>query len=216
MYALNLIQSLFCKNNGKRPAPRLSKIEDFHLEAPLGKGAFGHVVRATDSNGNAVAMKFMSKEYIVKARDAQRKIENELMTLREIPSSHPLLVGARSVIVDATRVVVVMDYVQGGDLMSTLEQRDVLTDSETSFIFQEISKALDFLHKVLGLMHRDLKPDNVLLTPDGKVKLADFGLASILHPNQALATACGTPGYVAPEIIGAAGYEASMGAERFG
>jgi len=102
-----------------------------------------------------------------------------------------------------------MELVTGGELFDKIVEKGCYTEKEASILVRKIVSAIDYLHD-LDICHRDLKPENLLLASEDQtteVKIADFGLSKIVNQKVMMQTACGTPGYVAPEVLSATGYD---------
>ena len=102
----------------------------------------------------------------------------------------------------------VLEMCSGGELFDRIEQKDHYSEDEARSVVLQVNSALHHCHEK-GVIHRDLKPENLLYSrpsPDENIKLADFGLAYILSPDALVSTACGTPGYIAPEVLNNTGY----------
>jgi len=116
---------------------------------------------------------------------------------------HPNIVGMKEVYDTKTKVYLIMDLMTGGELFDRIVQLEKYTEADAAKLVQSIAKAVGYCHN-LGVVHRDLKPENLLFeskAPDARIKIADFGLAKIIDQKKVMQTACGTPGYVAPEVI---------------
>jgi 5'-AMP-activated protein kinase catalytic alpha subunit len=121
---------------------------------------------------------------------------------------HPNVVGIREVLASRSRVFVVMEYARGGELFAKVA-RGRLTEDHARRYFQQLVAAVGFCHR-RGVAHRDLKPENLLLDEEGRLKVTDFGLAALpeqLRHDGLLHTQCGTPAYVAPEVLRKRGYD---------
>jgi len=149
-------------------------IEHFKTVKIIGRGAFGEVrvVRKRDDN-EVYAMKTMlKKEMIDKNQVAHIKAERDLLSAADNPWLVKLLYSFQ----DNEYLYLVMEYCGGGDLMTILMREDILTESQTRFYMAELASAINSVHE-LKFVHRDLKPDNVLIANSGHIKLSDFGLA---------------------------------------
>mmetsp|Transcript_11707 Transcript_11707/g.28520 ORF Transcript_11707/g.28520 Transcript_11707/m.28520 type:complete len:243 (+) Transcript_11707:2-730(+) len=107
------------------------------------------------------------------------------------------------VVNEPKKINLVMELVSGGELFDRIVSRGSYTEADAALCIRQICGALQYMHK-MGICHRDLKPENILYAtpdPDAPIKLADFGLAKVVSSDAIMQTACGTPGYVAPEIL---------------
>jgi len=149
-------------------------ITNFTLIKTIGKGAFGEVrVVIEKESRNVYAMKMMrKKDMIAKKQVSHIRAERDLLAA----ANSPWLVGMHYSFQDDTWLYLVMEYCGGGDLMTILMRDDILSESQTRFYMAELAQAIQAVHK-LNFVHRDLKPDNVLISNTGHVKLSDFGLA---------------------------------------
>jgi 5'-AMP-activated protein kinase catalytic alpha subunit len=99
-----------------------------------------------------------------------------------------------------SHIIMVLEYVEGGDLFDYITGQGFLSEFESRRLFQQMISAVDYLHRN-HVVHRDLKPENILLTKEKNVKLADFGLSRHLGDGDFLSTSCGSPNYAAPEVV---------------
>jgi len=148
-------------------------LKDFECLAIIGRGAFGEVrVCRRIETGEVFAMKIMKKtEMLRKNQVAHIRAERDVLALAD----NPWVVKLHYSFQDNANLYLVMEYLQGGDLMTILMKEDVLTDAQSRFYIAETAVAINSVHQ-LNYIHRDLKPDNVLLDRKGHVKLSDFGL----------------------------------------
>ena len=147
---------------------------DFHPLAIIGKGAFGEVrVCKNKNNGKIVALKKLIKSEMHKKNQIIH-VRTEKGFLQE--SSHPFIVNLLSSFQDSKYLYLEMEYLPGGDLMSQLIKKDIFSENEARFYCAEIISAIEYIHNN-NCIHRDIKPDNILIGKDGHIKLSDFGLS---------------------------------------
>ncbi|OHS93020.1 Serine/threonine-protein kinase 38-like protein [Tritrichomonas foetus] len=171
------IESEFNKGevNAKRVKRRNLKIDQFEKLKLVGRGAFGDVYVVRDKEDNQVyAMKILYKsELIAKGQILNTLAERDFLTQSNNPWSVQLIFSFQ----DQKRLYLVMEYLPGGDLMNLLIKRGTLTETETKFFIAETMMAIHCVHNT-GFIHRDIKPDNLLLTKEGHIRLTDFGLST--------------------------------------
>ncbi|KAI3413265.1 hypothetical protein GPALN_010763 [Globodera pallida] len=184
------------------PAPPISlSIDDFRLIAVLGRGHFGKVILSQyRRNGAYFALKILKKGDIL-ARDEVESLMVEKRILEIASSSkHPFLINLYATFQSQEHVFFVMEYAMGGDLMRHIHD-DIFTEDRACFYAACILLGLEFLH-ANNIVYRDLKLDNLILDRDGYVKLADFGLCKEgMGPFDKTSTFCGTPEFLAPEVL---------------
>eukprot|EP00461_Guttulinopsis_vulgaris_P000589 UN00589 len=166
----------------QNPPPKKMSPHDFQDIRIIGRGAFAEVkvVRKKD-DGQIYAMKVMSKAEMVKKNQVHHILaERNILTLVDSPWIVNLVYSFQ----DQTNLYLVMDFLQGGDFMSILINKDILPFHEAQFYIAETALAIHDVHK-LGYIHRDLKPDNILIDKTGHVKLSDFGLCKAVTPEEA-------------------------------
>ncbi|XP_025141169.3 calcium/calmodulin-dependent protein kinase type 1G isoform X2 [Bubalus bubalis] len=163
----------------------------------LGSGAFSEVFLVKQRvTGKLFALKCIKKSPAF--RDSS--LENEIAVLRKI--KHENIVTLEDIYESATHYYLVMQLVSGGELFDRILERGVYTEKDASLVIQQVLSAVKYLHEN-GIVHRDLKPENLLyLTPEenSKIMITDFGLSK-MEQSGVMSTACGTPGYVAPEVL---------------
>jgi serine/threonine protein kinase len=163
----------------------------------LGRGHFAVVRRAVDKKtGELVAVKHIDKSMVERDETLEREIEILSVT------DHPRIVKLRGIFDAPETMCIVMDLLEGGELYDEIIRRETFTEKEASYVLKQLLEALDYLHEK-GFVHRDLKLENLLLVSKGSldIKVADFGLSRHINPDSKAQTACGTPFYVAPDIL---------------
>ncbi|WOL13900.1 CBL-interacting serine/threonine-protein kinase 5-like isoform X3 [Canna indica] len=179
----------------------------YEMGRVLGKGTFGKVYYARElSSGESVAIKVIDKDQIRRQGGMMEQIQREIAVMRLV--RHPNVVELREVMATRSRIFFVMEYVRGGELFARIV-RGRLTEDQARRYFHQLISAIDFCHS-RGVSHRDLKPENLLLDANGDLKVSDFGLSALpeqLRHDGLLHTQCGTPAYVAPEILRSRGYD---------
>ncbi|KAI5679800.1 hypothetical protein M9H77_01027 [Catharanthus roseus] len=172
----------------------------------LGCGAFAKVYHARDvRNGQSVAIKVINKKKI-SSNTLMTNIKREISIMRQL--RHPHIVRLYEVLATKTKIYFVMEYVKGGELFAKVS-KGRLSESLSRKYFQQLISALSYCHS-RGVFHRDLKPENLLLDENGDLKISDFGLSAVtdqVREDGLLYTLCGTPAYVAPEILAKKGYD---------
>ncbi|MCO5568403.1 hypothetical protein L7F22_022102 [Adiantum nelumboides] len=193
--------------SGKSNSEFRTRVGKYELGRVLGEGNFGKVKHAKDTvTGRNVAIKILDKEKIFKDR-MMEQIKREISTMKLV--KHPNVVQLYEVMASKTKIYFVLEYVTGGELFNKIYRQGKMQEDEARKYFQQLVAAVDYCHS-RGVFHRDLKPENLLLDASGNLKVTDFGLSAV--PQQCredglLHTTCGTPNYVAPEVIVDKGYD---------
>ncbi|KAJ3034450.1 Serine/threonine kinase [Rhizophlyctis rosea] len=185
-----------------RLPPTDVKLEDFAFQSVLGRGAFGKVMLAKENQtGSLYAIKALKKEFIIQNDDVKStKLEKRIFQAASAVH-HPFLVNLHSCFQTDSRIYFVMEYVPGGDLMAHIQNNKRFTQARAKFYACEVLLALEYFHK-MNIVYRDLKLDNILMERDGHIKVADYGICKENMPyGQTTRTFCGTPDYMAPEIL---------------
>ncbi|CAO3627726.1 unnamed protein product [Cunninghamella echinulata] len=189
------------KYHVKRNKHRKLRLDDFIIKQTLGTGAIGRVHLAESKfNKKHYAIKTLNKHEVVQKNQVDHT-NNEFTILRDI--AHPFLVTLWDAFQNDTHLFMVLDYEPGGELFTLLRKQKKFTEEATRFYAAEVILALEYLHEN-EIIYRDLKPENILLDRKGHIKLTDFGFAKKV-PSYTY-TVCGTPDYLAPEIIRSNGY----------
>ncbi|KAF9595553.1 hypothetical protein IFM89_000690 [Coptis chinensis] len=181
-------------------------MQRYELGRLLGQGTFAKVYFARNlKTGQSVAIKMIDKEKVLKVGLIEQ-IKREISVMKLV--RHPFVVQLYEVMATKTKIYFVMEYAKGGELFNKVAKGKLKEDIARKY-FQQLISAVDFCHS-RGVYHRDLKPENLLLDEDGNLKVSDFGLSALAeskHQDGLLHTTCGTPAYVAPEVINRKGYD---------
>ncbi|CAL5346367.1 unnamed protein product [Camellia sinensis] len=204
------------RGNGGSGKTRVGRYE---LGRTLGEGSFAKVKFARNiETGENVAIKILDKEKVLKHKMIAQ-IKREISTMKLI--RHPNVIRMYEVMASKTKIYIVLEYVTGGELFDKILQNQFhamsssqaskgrLKEDEARKYFQQLINAVDYCHS-RGVCHRDLKPENLLLDANGALKVSDFGLSALpqqVREDGLLHTTCGTPNYVAPEVINNKGYD---------
>ncbi|OIW02279.1 hypothetical protein TanjilG_11173 [Lupinus angustifolius] len=181
----------------KAPRPRI-RVGKYELGKTIGEGSFAKVklARNVDTRDH-VAIKILDREHLKKEISAMKLI------------NHPNVVKIFEVMASKTKIYIVLELVRGGELFDKIASSGKLKEDEARSYFQQLINAVDYCHS-RGVYHRDLKPENLLLDTNGVLKVSDFGLSTYAQQeDELLRTACGTPNYVAPEVLRDRGYVGS-------
>ena len=176
-------------------------LDDFQPLKLLGTGTFGRVilVRKKD-NKKLYAMKMLSKSYVkTYHQEEHTKAERDLM----VSLNSPFIINIKYAFQDETNLYIITDFMQGGDMFFHLHDNDngQFDREKAKFYIIELILALEYLHQK-NMIYRDLKPENILMDKEGHIKIADFGLSKELNDiNDTANTLCGTPQYLAPEVV---------------
>ncbi|XP_039299068.1 calcium/calmodulin-dependent protein kinase type 1 isoform X1 [Nilaparvata lugens] len=207
------------KKDGK-DSDKPPTVEDkYILKELLGTGAFSEVrlAESKEHEGQMFAVKIIDKKALKGKEDS---LENEIKVLRRFSEStkrtgtcsdsseettwltHPNIVQLLETFEDKHKVYLVMELVTGGELFDRIVEKGSYTEKDASDLIRQVLEAVDYMHEQ-GVVHRDLKPENLLYyspDEDSKIMISDFGLSK-MEDSGIMATACGTPGYVAPEVL---------------
>lgn len=181
------------------------RLSDFTILRTLGTGSFGRVHLAqSNHNRRFYAIKVLNKERVVKTKQTEHT-NNETRMLKDV--QHPFIINLWGSFQDTGNLYMVMDFVPGGELFALLRRSKRFPNAVAKFYAAEVAVALNYLHS-LDIVYRDLKPENILLTAEGHIKVADFGFAKVCTTTTW--TLCGTPDYLAPEVVSQSRYNKSV------
>ncbi|KAE8616536.1 hypothetical protein XENTR_v10008830 [Xenopus tropicalis] len=192
------------RENGENSGTSWKKqVEDvkriFQFKEVLGTGAFSEVVLAEEkATGKLFAVKCIPKKAL---KGKESSIENEIAVLRKI--KHENIVALEDIYESPSHLYLVMQLVSGGELFDRIVEKGFYTEKDASTLIRQVLDAVSYLHR-LGIVHRDLKPENLLYfsqVEESKIMISDFGLSKMEGKGDVMSTACGTPGYVAPEVL---------------
>ncbi|KAG8094468.1 hypothetical protein GUJ93_ZPchr0012g21894 [Zizania palustris] len=180
----------------------------YEIGRQLGQGTFGKVYYARNlTSGQSVAIKMIDKEKIVKV-GLMEQIKREISIMRLV--RHPNVLQLFEVLATKSKIYFVLEYAKGGELFNKIAKVKLNEESARKY-YHELMSAVEYCHS-RGVYHRDLKPENLLLDENETLKVSDFGLSALAASKRQdglLHTACGTPAYVAPEVISRKGYSGS-------
>jgi len=194
---------IFQTTNKKAPKAE-DLVDDFskyEISTILGRGNFAVVKLAIDKEtGKKYAAKIIDKKKILMQPALAESFRREVEILKKI--KHPGVISFIDYHEDETEIIIIMDLVTGGELAQQIFTTKRLPENKIKYIFFQISKAVEYLHDS-NITHRDLKPENILIQSPGseRVMIADFGLSKNVGQSSLMQTVCGTPIYLAPEIL---------------
>ena len=181
---------------------------DFEKLKVLGKGSFGEVLLVKlKANNKYYAMKILTKKNVkLRHQESHTRAERDLM----VKINCPFRGGMGVAFQDAVNLYIITEFMQGGEMFFHLHREKKFSNEKTKFYVVEIILAIEFLHNN-KMLYRDLKPENIMVDSTGHIKLTDFGLSKMVKKTKEKAfTICGTPQYLAPEILSDDGYDNSV------
>ncbi|XP_047342101.1 CBL-interacting serine/threonine-protein kinase 8-like [Impatiens glandulifera] len=184
------------------------KVGKYEVGRTIGEGTFAKVKFAQNTEtGESVAMKVLDRSTIIKHK-MMDQIKREITIMKLV--RHPNIVHLHEVLASRTKIYIILEFVTGGELFDKIVHHGKLSEAESRRYFQQLIDAVDYCHSK-GVYHRDLKPENLLLDSLGNLKISDFGLSAFPGVGVSLLrTTCGTPNYVAPEVLGHKGYNGAV------
>ncbi|KAJ6253176.1 serine/threonine-protein kinase fhke-related [Anaeramoeba flamelloides] len=195
--------------NSSVPKTKVKKIEEseigeiFEINGIIGKGSFGTVYSATHLQTNTVvALKVIEKNSKqLGGTNENQNLKQEILILTSL--NHPNIIQVEEIFETEDYLIFCMELIEGGNLKEFLEKLEQIDEETVKSLFHQIIKAVNYLHQE-GIVHRDLKLENVLVHKKHnfiQIKITDFGLSKMLHTHTILKTLCGTPLYIAPEVL---------------
>ncbi|KAJ4957367.1 hypothetical protein NE237_024478 [Protea cynaroides] len=185
----------------------VKRLGKYELGRTIGEGTFAKVKFARNTEkGENVAVKILEKSTILKHQMVDQ-IKREISIMKIV--RHPNIVRLHEVLASRTKIYIILEFITGGELFDKIVHQGRLPENKSRRYFQQLLDAVDYCHSK-GVYHRDLKPENLLLDSQGNLKISDFGLSAL--PQQGvglLHTTCGTPNYLAPEVLSHQGYDGS-------
>eukprot|EP01113_Clastostelium_recurvatum_P032458 TRINITY_DN4177_c0_g1_i1.p1 TRINITY_DN4177_c0_g1~~TRINITY_DN4177_c0_g1_i1.p1 ORF type:complete len:718 (+),score=162.91 TRINITY_DN4177_c0_g1_i1:287-2440(+) len=190
-------------NNPTQPPPpaanEIHTVGPFILGKTLGTGATGKVkLGFHKETGFKVAVKIISKEMLSTRPSMRKKVEREIVVMKVV--DHPNVLRLFDVYETSRYLFLILEYVEGGELFDYLINKGTLEPAEALHFFQQLIRGLDHCHTHI-ICHRDLKPENLLLDAERNIKIADFGMATLMRKGSLLSTSCGSPHYASPEVV---------------
>lgn len=169
----------------------------------IGRGAFGKVNLGLNVlTGRVVAIKSFNKENIINEL-SKKKILYETNLMRNL--RHPSITKILETFESEKYMLIIMEYISGGNLQSFVKKRRKLSEKTAKILFKQIMEGIKYIHSQ-NIAHRDIKLENILIDLNNNIKICDFGVGKMIKPNTILHDQCGTPVYMAPEIIKNEGY----------
>ncbi|CCW65392.1 unnamed protein product [Phytomonas sp. EM1] len=185
------------------------KVGRYELGKTLGAGNFSKVKHAIESStGKEWAIKIIDKEQLVRER-MEEQLKREIAVMKRL--RQPNIIELHEVMQTSNHIYLVLELVTGGELFEKIASERRFDEKTARKYFHQLICGIHYCHQQ-GIAHRDLKPENLLLDEHGTLKISDFGLSNIQRPtvgtgNTMLQTVCGTPNYVAPEVLKEQGYD---------
>ena len=195
-------------DRAQRKKKNILYLNDFHILSTLGTGTFGRVRlvkhRSDNQEQDPLALKRLKKSAIIKLKQIDHvKSEKNVLSIID----HPFIVNLKGYFQTPSHIYMLLDYACGGELFTLLRREGRFANDVALFFASEILLAFDYLHG-MDIAYRDLKPENLLIDKEGHVKITDFGFAKVVKDKTY--TLCGTPEYLAPEIIQSKGHNKNV------
>ncbi|KDO29939.1 serine/threonine protein kinase [Saprolegnia parasitica CBS 223.65] len=191
----------------------VKKVGKYEIGKTLGEGTFGKVKYAVNTETDErVAIKVLDKDKIQK-QNMGAQIKKEISIMKMVRHRH--VVVLKEVLASRTKIFIVLELITGGELFDKIVSEGRFNEETARFYFHQLVNGVEYCHSQ-GVCHRDLKPENLLLDENGDLKISDFGLSALYEGGgdgtdgsraSLLHTTCGTPNYVAPEVLADKGYD---------
>ncbi|KAI3806671.1 hypothetical protein L1987_22584 [Smallanthus sonchifolius] len=184
------------------------KVGKYEVGRTIGEGTFAKVKFSQNTEtGESVAMKLLDRATIIKHKMVDQ-IKREISIMKLV--RHPNVVRLHEVLASRTKIYIILEFITGGELFDKIVHHGRLSEAESRRYFQQLIDGVEYCHSK-GVYHRDLKPENLLLDSQGNLKISDFGLSALPAEGVSiLRTTCGTPNYVAPEVLSHKGYNGAL------
>jgi len=183
----------------------VTETQFYRVGRVLGKGAFGKVNLAINRLTNKfVALKSINKSFL-NEEESKKKVMQEFNMLRRI-KRHRSIVRLYESFETEKHIVFVMEVCGAGDLLTYVRKRRKLKEDQAKYIFKQLIEGIRYVN-YKGILHRDIKLDNILLTSEGEIRICDFGVSKLVREGEIMTEQCGTPAYIAPEVFEGRGYE---------
>ena len=182
----------------------MNVLNNYEILSILGEGTFGIVKLAQDKKTKEkVAIKILEKKKI-KTEEDKRRVQTEIEVLQKM--SHINVIKAKKILKDSENIYIMMEYCEKGELFHYIEKEICLSNDEAACYFYQLINGLEYIHQK-GIVHRDLKLENILLSKTNLLKIIDFGLSSYYDSNKLLSTPCGSLCYASPELLSGQKYD---------
>lgn len=194
----NVVTDVFINTQAKGEDKKKVEVEDFSIISVIGRGTFGKVCLVEyRKNGELYAMKSIKKDILIETE----QIENTMVEKQILETiDHPFICSLVFCFQTMERIYFIMNFLRGGELFQHLKKSKIFEEERVKFYAAIIGCALEHLHSK-KIIYRDLKPENILMDDKGYLQLADFGMAKLIKPGEKAQSFCGTPEYIAPEIL---------------
>ena len=182
-------------------------LDNYEILSILGKGTFGIVKLAQNkTTKEKVAIKVLEKKRIKDDEDKYR-VKTEIEILQRM--THINVIKAKKILKDSENIYIIMEYCEKGELFNRIVKEIYLANDEAACYFYQLINGLDYIHQK-GIVHRDLKLENILLSKNNILKIIDFGLSNFYDNSKLLSTPCGSPSYASPDILSGEKYDGIM------